>query len=250
MAAAQDDVIRRRRVAAMYNHWIGTIPWLWTLAGLAGLALFVGLRRGGVPRWIGLVGLVLGGLTVLLGISPLEYMAGVTGVLWLLVTAVGFTLGDKAYRAAADEHLQADTGRPGPHGPGRPARPQNVPVTQPGPAAGGRCWCCPALAVACSPPRSRSTSLAPSTGPGVELAEGYGWPYAVIGLVFAVCGAVVLAPRPAPGVRLGAGLARRSSGRSTRSPSPTCASASGPTRRCPGSTLALWVLTGSGRSCR
>jgi hypothetical protein len=30
---------------------------------------------------------VLGGLTVLLGVSPLEYMSGVTGVLWLLVTA-------------------------------------------------------------------------------------------------------------------------------------------------------------------
>ena len=47
----------------MFNHWIGTIPWLWTLAGLAGLALFAAYRRGGVPRWIGLVGLVLGGLT-------------------------------------------------------------------------------------------------------------------------------------------------------------------------------------------
>ena len=85
--------------AAMYNHWIGTIPWLWTLAGLAGVALFVAFRRGGVPRWIGLVGLVLGGLTLLLGISPLQYMAGMTGPLWLLVTSLGFAFGDKAYRA-------------------------------------------------------------------------------------------------------------------------------------------------------
>jgi hypothetical protein len=82
--------------AAMYNHWIGTIPWLWTLAGLAGLALFAASRAVAVPRWIGIVGLVLGGLTVLLGVSPLEYMSGVTGVLWLLVTALGFTVGDKA----------------------------------------------------------------------------------------------------------------------------------------------------------
>jgi hypothetical protein len=82
--------------AAMYNHWIGTIPWLWTLAGLAGLALFAAFRKGAVPRWIGIVGLVLGGLTVLLGVSPLEYMSGVTGVLWLLVTALGFTVGDRA----------------------------------------------------------------------------------------------------------------------------------------------------------
>jgi hypothetical protein len=86
--------------AAIYNHWVGTIPWLWTLVGLAGLAIFVAARSRAVPRWIGIVGLVLGGLTVALGVSPLEYMSGVTGVLWLLVTAVGFTVGDKAFRAA------------------------------------------------------------------------------------------------------------------------------------------------------
>ena len=87
--------------AAVYNHWIGTIPWVWVLAGLAGLALFSAFRQGVVPRWIGLVGLVLGGLTVLLGVSPLEYMAGVTGSLWLLATAIGFTVGDRKHRAAA-----------------------------------------------------------------------------------------------------------------------------------------------------
>ncbi len=86
--------------AAIYNHWIGTIPWLWTLAGLAGLAIFVAMRSGAVPRWIGIVGLVLGGLTVALGVSPLEYMAAVTGVLWLLVTAIGFTIGDRSFRGA------------------------------------------------------------------------------------------------------------------------------------------------------
>lgn len=84
----------------MYNHWIGTIPWLWTLAGVAGLATYAVARRGGVPRWIGRVGLVLGGLTVLLGVSPLEYMAGMTGVLLVLVTAIGFTVGDRDHRAA------------------------------------------------------------------------------------------------------------------------------------------------------
>ena len=82
----------------MYNHWIGTIPWLWTLAGLAGLATYAVSRRGGVPRWIGRTGLVLGGLTVLLGISPLEYLSGVTGALMVLVTAIGFTFGDKQLR--------------------------------------------------------------------------------------------------------------------------------------------------------
>ena len=84
--------------AVVYNHWIGTIPWIWALAGLAGLAVFAVGRGGGVPRWIGLVGLVLGGLTLLLGISPLQYMAGMTGPLWLLVTAAGFCFGDRAQR--------------------------------------------------------------------------------------------------------------------------------------------------------
>jgi len=84
--------------AAMYNHWIGTIPWLWTLAGLAGLGLYVASRRGVVTRWVGLVGLVLGGLTVVLGISPLEYMSGVTGALWLLATSLGFAFGDRRFR--------------------------------------------------------------------------------------------------------------------------------------------------------
>ena len=100
MAFAQGDGIVDDANAAMYNHWIGTIPWLWVLAGLAGLALFSAARQGVVPRWIGRVGLVLGGLTVVLGISPLEYMSGVTGVLWLLTTALGFTLGDRRYRTS------------------------------------------------------------------------------------------------------------------------------------------------------
>jgi hypothetical protein len=98
MPSTQDGIVIDDASAAMYNHWIGTIPWLWTLAGLAGLAIFVAYRRGAAPRWIGLVGLVLGGLTVLLGVSPLEYMAGMTGPLWLLVTAIGFTVGDRAFR--------------------------------------------------------------------------------------------------------------------------------------------------------
>jgi len=100
MAFAQGDGIVDDANAAMYNHWIGTIPWLWVLAGLAGLALFSAARQGVVPRWIGRVGLVLGGLTVVLGISPLEYMSGVTGVLWLLTTALGFTLGDRRDRTS------------------------------------------------------------------------------------------------------------------------------------------------------
>lgn len=84
---------------AMFNNWIGTIPWIWVLAGLAGGAVHLVARSGGVPRWIGRVGLVLGGLTLLLGISPMQYMAGLTGPVWLLLTAVGFFVGDRAFRA-------------------------------------------------------------------------------------------------------------------------------------------------------
>lgn len=95
-----DGIVVDDGSAASYGHWIGTIPWLWTLVGLSGLAVHVAARHGGAPRWLGRVGLALGGLTVLLGISPLQYMAGTTGPLWLLVTAIGFTVGDKAFRSA------------------------------------------------------------------------------------------------------------------------------------------------------
>ncbi len=86
--------------AAMFNHWVGTVPWCWGLLGLAGLALFGAARRGGIPRWIGLVGLLGGGLTLLLGISPLQYMAGMTGPIGLIVISLGFLAGDKAFRGA------------------------------------------------------------------------------------------------------------------------------------------------------
>lgn len=85
--------------SAMYNHWIGTIPWVWTTVGLAGVVLALAARRGGVPRWIGVAGLVLGGLALLFGISPLTYVSGMFGPLWLLVTAIGFAAGDRRHRA-------------------------------------------------------------------------------------------------------------------------------------------------------
>lgn len=81
---------------AFYTDWVATIPWLWLGAGLSGLALAVAaLRHAAAPRWIGVVSLVLGGLTTLAGVSPLQYMAGFTGPLWLLVVALGFALGDR-----------------------------------------------------------------------------------------------------------------------------------------------------------
>lgn len=83
--------------AALFGHWVGTVNWLWLGAGLSGVALAVAaLRHGAAPRWIGWVGAVLGGLTLLLGISPLQYMAGFTGPVLVLVVALGFALGRRA----------------------------------------------------------------------------------------------------------------------------------------------------------
>jgi hypothetical protein len=87
--------------ASLYNNWIGTIPWVWVLAGLAGLAVYSVSRLNVAPRWIGRIGLVMGGLAVLLGISPLEYMAGPVAAVWLVVTSLGFLVGDRAHRSAS-----------------------------------------------------------------------------------------------------------------------------------------------------
>ncbi|WP_336921585.1 hypothetical protein [Aquipuribacter sp. SD81] len=94
-AAGEPDRVVPESVA-FYGHWVGTVPWLWVGAGISGVAVAVAsLRHGAVPRWLGVVGLVLGGLTLLLGVSPLQYMAGFTGPVWLLVTMLGLALGDR-----------------------------------------------------------------------------------------------------------------------------------------------------------
>ena len=83
-------------VFVFYGHWLGTIPWLWVGAGLTGVAVAVAaLRHRAVPRWIGWVGAVLGGLTLLFGISPLQYMAGMFGPLFVTIAAAGFLFGDR-----------------------------------------------------------------------------------------------------------------------------------------------------------
>lgn len=81
---------------AFYTDWVATIPWLWLGAGIAAVALAVAaLRHDAAPRWIGVVSAVLGGLTVLVGVSPLQYLAGLTAPVWLLVVALGFAFGDR-----------------------------------------------------------------------------------------------------------------------------------------------------------
>ena len=83
-------------VFVFYGHWLGTIPWLWVGAGLTGVAVAVAaLRHRAVPRWIGWVGAILGGLTLAFGVSPLQYMAGMFGPLFVTIAAAGFLFGDR-----------------------------------------------------------------------------------------------------------------------------------------------------------
>ncbi|RVW08474.1 hypothetical protein EGT67_16285 [Prescottella agglutinans] len=82
--------------AVVGAHWMGTIPWLWAGVGVSGLAVASALlRHGAGPRWIGWVSVVLGGLTALFGVSPVQYMAGFTGPVWVLIAAAGFAFGDR-----------------------------------------------------------------------------------------------------------------------------------------------------------
>jgi hypothetical protein len=72
-----------------FGHWIGTVPWLWVGAGVSAIALgLAGRRFAAVPAWLVWTSLVLGTLTTLLGVSPLEYLAGMIGPLWLTLTAL------------------------------------------------------------------------------------------------------------------------------------------------------------------
>ena len=82
---------------AFFGHWTGTVPWLWSGAGVTALAVAVAsLRHGALPRWAGWTSLVLGVPTVLLAVSPLQYMTAMTAPLWLLVVSTGLLLGGRA----------------------------------------------------------------------------------------------------------------------------------------------------------
>ena len=83
-----DDVVPE--AAVFFGHWIGTVPWLWAGAGVAAIAVGISGRKfGAVPGWLAWTSLTLGGITTLFGVSPLQYMAGITGTIWLTVAALG-----------------------------------------------------------------------------------------------------------------------------------------------------------------
>jgi hypothetical protein len=95
-----DDVSLDREFATMVGHWVGTIPWLWVGAGVSGVAVAVAaLRHAAAPRWIGWTAAVLGGITLMFGISPLQYMAGFTGPVLVLLLGIGFAFGDRRSRS-------------------------------------------------------------------------------------------------------------------------------------------------------
>ena len=45
-------------------------------------------RQGAFARWVGWTSLVLGGITTLFLVSPVQYMAGMTGPIWLVIVSV------------------------------------------------------------------------------------------------------------------------------------------------------------------
>lgn len=83
--------------AAFYTDWVATIPWVWVAAGLSAIAVAAAsLRHRAAPRWLGVVSLVFGILLLLSGASPLQYLAGFLGPVWVLIVALGFAVGDRS----------------------------------------------------------------------------------------------------------------------------------------------------------
>jgi len=85
--------------ALFFGHWVGTIPWLWVGAGVSAVAVAIAaLKHDAAPRWIGWVSAILGGITLAFGLSPLQYMSGFFGPVWLTVAALGFALSERSSR--------------------------------------------------------------------------------------------------------------------------------------------------------
>lgn len=84
----------------LYSHWVATIPWVWFGGGIAGIAVAAASvtpqnPERSVPTWISMTGWLLGGLTLLVALSPLQYLAVLPGTIWLGLTALGFAAFDR-----------------------------------------------------------------------------------------------------------------------------------------------------------
>ena len=87
-AVSDPDAAIVPETVAFFGHWVGTIPWLWGGIGLTALALAsAALTQGVLARWVGWASLVLGGITTLFLVSPVQYMAGLTGPIWLVMVS-------------------------------------------------------------------------------------------------------------------------------------------------------------------
>lgn len=85
----QDPALLVPETAVFFGHWINTVPMFWAGAGIAALVVgLAGRRYGAVSGWLTWVSLILGAVTTIFAISPLQYMSGMTGPLWLLITSV------------------------------------------------------------------------------------------------------------------------------------------------------------------
>ncbi len=91
-------------------------------------------------------------------------------------------------------HLDHDTpaGRAH-HGPGRPEVVHNDSVSVPGTPGRWPALVLPLTTLALLVATVLLDARTPDAGPGIELAPGWGWPYALIGLVYGVCSGVVVA---------------------------------------------------------
>ena len=68
-----------------------TMPWVWAGIGLAaGSTAVAALRHGSLPRWIGVVSVVMAALVVVTQLVPLQYLALLPGALWLIIVGIGF----------------------------------------------------------------------------------------------------------------------------------------------------------------
>jgi len=68
-----------------------TMPWVWAGIGIsAGATAVAALRHGSLPRWIGIVSIVMAALVALTQAVPLQYLALAPGALWLVIVGIGF----------------------------------------------------------------------------------------------------------------------------------------------------------------